>query len=102
MLWGSAAFTTFWGMNRTTGDKPKDLERNSSELQEQNLIVQMVNTMDCVLERTDDQSYLFSELRQWIKNLVWCLPATPGTVNNAALVFCTPPTLIALCAPPDI
>ena len=98
MQWDSACLHHFRGINPTTDDKPKDLERNSSARQEQHLSVQWVTTMDCVLERTNDQSHLFSELRHWIKSLVWFLPATPRPANNAAFIVCTPKHLLC-CTP---
>ena len=84
-------------MTQTTDDKPTDLERNTSERRQHNLTVQLVTDMDCVLERTTDQSYLSSEVRHWTKTLVWCLPAAPGVTNNAAFIFYTPQN-ISPCA----
>ena len=90
MHWESVWRHHFLGMNPTTDDKPTDLERNTFERRQHNLTVQLVTDMDCVLERTNNQSYLFSEVRHWAKNLVWCLPATPGVTNHASYIFYTP------------
>ena len=90
MHWESVCPHHLLGMTQTTDDKPTDLERNTSERRQHNLTVQLVTDMDCVLERTNNQSYLFSEVRHWTKNLVWCLPATPGVTNHASYIFYTP------------
>ena len=86
------------GMIPNIEDKTEYLNRNTSERLRRTAIAQCVTDMDCVFERKTAQHNFLSEIHRWIKNLVRCLPATPGAAN-AALNFCTPLKILVLCVP---